>query len=93
MMPLVGATATGQTTGQESRPVVSEPQTVTKDAFLRLLVAQIRNQNPLDPADGIQFLTQLAQFTELEQMLEIRKQLEALVRQLAPEEGPGAPDL
>lgn len=93
MMALVGTMAAGQTASQESRPVVSEPQTVTKDAFLRLLVAQIKNQNPLNPADGIQFLTQLAQFTELEQMLEIRKQLEALVRQLAPEEGQGAPGL
>lgn len=75
--------------GQETRPVVSEPQVVTKDAFLRLLVAQIKNQNPLNPADGIEFLTQLAQFTELEQMLEIRKQLEALVRQLTRAPGTG----
>ncbi|HXG35172.1 MAG TPA: flagellar hook capping FlgD N-terminal domain-containing protein [Bryobacteraceae bacterium] len=84
MITQVGAAA-NQAAGQETRPVVNEPQMVTKDAFLRLLVAQIKNQNPLNPADGIEFLTQLAQFTELEQMLEIRKQLEVLARQLAPQ--------
>lgn len=84
MITQLGAAA-NQAAGQETRPVVNEPQMVTKDAFLRLLVAQIKNQNPLNPADGIEFLTQLAQFTELEQMLEIRKQLEVLARELAPQ--------
>ncbi len=84
MITQVGA-AGSQAAGQEKGPVANEPQVVTKDAFLRLLVAQIKNQNPLNPADGIEFLTQLAQFTELEQMLEIRKQLEVLARQLAPQ--------
>lgn len=51
---------------------------VGKDDFLRLLVAQIRNQNPLNPADGIEFLSQLAQFSQLEQLIGIRAQLEAL---------------
>ncbi|MCS6953078.1 MAG: flagellar hook capping FlgD N-terminal domain-containing protein [Bryobacterales bacterium] len=93
----VNSNLAGPKPSQEIRPVVGEPQMVTKDAFLRLLIAQIKNQNPLNPADGIEFLTQLAQFTELEQMLEIRKQLEALVRQLTPASGtadtpaPGAP--
>ncbi len=53
-------------------------QVATKDAFLRLLVAQIRNQNPLNPADGVQFLTQLAQFSELEQMITMRQEVEGL---------------
>ena len=53
-------------------------QVTSKDAFLRLLVAQIRNQNPLNPADGVQFLTQLAQFSELEQMITMRQEVEGL---------------
>jgi flagellar basal-body rod modification protein FlgD len=52
---------------------------VGKDDFLKLLVAQIKNQNPLNPADGIQFLSQLAQFSQLEQLLYIRQALEKLV--------------
>lgn len=36
------------------------------DTFLKLLVAQLRYQNPLDPADGTQMLQQTAQFTQVE---------------------------
>ena|ERR1039458_7850331 len=43
--------------------------TVTQNMFLQLLVTQIQNQDPLNPADSVQFLTQLAQFQTLEQDL------------------------
>ena len=49
-----------------------------KDTFLKLLVAQIRNQNPLNPQDGVQFLSQLAQFSDLEQSVSIREDLSAI---------------
>lgn len=49
-----------------------------KETFLKLLVAQIKNQNPLNPADGVQFLSQLAQFSELEQLMQVRSELEAI---------------
>lgn len=50
----------------------------TKQMFLQLLVSQIKNQNPLNPADPAEFLGQLTQFTAVEQMLEMRQQLEAI---------------
>lgn len=37
-------------------------------AFLRLLVTQLKNQNPMDPMDNREFLAQLAQFSSIEQM-------------------------
>ena len=46
--------------------------TPSKDLFLQLLVAQIKNQDPLNPSDGTQFVSQLAQFSELEQVMAIR---------------------
>lgn len=46
-----------------------------KETFLQLLVAQIKNQNPLSPQDGVQFLSQLAQFTDLEQSLAMRQDI------------------
>ncbi len=55
----------------------------TKENFLQLLIAQIKNQNPLNPADGTQFLTQLSQFTETEQMLGMREDLKAIRASLA----------
>lgn len=36
------------------------------DAFLQLLVAQLRYQNPLSPTDGAEFMAQTAQFTTVE---------------------------
>ena len=38
------------------------------DAFLKLLVAQLRYQNPLEPADGTEFLQQTAQFSTVESL-------------------------
>ena len=41
-------------------------QSLGKDAFLQLLVTQLKNQNPLDPQDNTAFVAQLAQFSSLE---------------------------
>ena len=49
-----------------------------QDAFLKLLVTQIQNQNPLDPSDPSEFLGQLASFTSLEQMGQINDSIESL---------------
>ncbi len=49
-----------------------------KDAFLELLIAQIQNQNPLDPSDPSEFLGQLASFTSLEQMAQLNDGVESL---------------
>ncbi len=51
---------------------------VTKDMFLQLLVAQIKNQDPLNPSDGVQFLTQLAQFQQLEQGMNMGQDITAI---------------
>jgi len=50
--------------------------TPNKELFLQLLVAQIKNQDPLNPTDGTQFVSQLAQFSELEQVMAIRTDLD-----------------
>ena len=52
-----------------------QKQSLGKEAFLQLLVAQVKNQNPLNPTDGVQFLSQLAQFSQLEQLMGIREDL------------------
>lgn len=46
--------------------------------FLRLLVSQVRNQDPLSPQDPTEFVSQLAQFSALEQLLHINRQLEVI---------------
>lgn len=54
------------------------PAVLGKDDFLRLLIAQLRNQDPLNPLDQNQFLTQTAQFTALEHLQNIARGLETL---------------
>lgn len=44
----------------------TEQKTSDKDMFMRLMLAQLENQNPLQPQDGAEFLSQLAQFTQVE---------------------------
>ncbi len=46
-----------------------------KDAFLKLMIAQLQNQNPLEPLDGTDYSAQLAQFSSLEQMQNINETL------------------
>ena len=46
-----------------------------KDQFLELLVAQLNNQNPLEPMDGQEIATQLAQFTSVEQLTNMNDEL------------------
>ncbi|MCF6178989.1 MAG: flagellar hook assembly protein FlgD [Geopsychrobacter sp.] len=47
-----------------------------KDDFLKLLVAQLQNQDPLNPADATEFTAQLAQFSQLEQLSNMNTKLD-----------------
>jgi len=50
-----------------------------ENAFLQLLVTQLKNQDPTQPQDSSQFLAQLAQFSQLEQLAQINTQIQQLV--------------
>jgi flagellar basal-body rod modification protein FlgD len=52
--------------------------TPSESTFLNLLVAQMKNQDPLSPTDSTQFVSQLAQFSELEQVISIRSDTDKL---------------
>ena len=56
-----------------------ESKTVDYDAFLKLLVAQLKNQDPTNPTDGTQFLSQLASFSSVEQAIQTNAKLDSLV--------------
>ena len=52
--------------------------TLGKDAFLKMLIAQLRHQDPLNPMDGTAFVAQLAQFSSLEQLTNLNQTMGAL---------------
>ena len=55
-----------------------------QDTFLKLMVAQLRNQDPMNPTDSSQFLAQTAQFTSLEKLEQVADQsAQALAAQMA----------
>jgi flagellar basal-body rod modification protein FlgD len=89
--PVSGTNSSSQTTDSSSRSgQAGVDRLANTDVFLQLLVAQIKNQNPLNPSDGTQFLTQLAQFSQLEQTMDSRKELEAIHQILG--QGSASPD-
>ena len=56
-------------------------QAMGRDAFLKLLVAQLKHQDPLKPQDNTQFVAELAQFSSLEQTMGINERLDLLSAQ------------
>ena len=51
-------------------------QTLGKEEFLELLVAQLTHQDPLEPMDDTQFISELAQFSSLEQLQNLNESLD-----------------
>ena len=51
-----------------------------KDAFMKLLITQLRYQDPTRPMEDREFIAQMAQFSTLEQMTNMNKEISGLVR-------------
>ncbi len=56
---------------------------VDYNAFLRLLIAQIKNQDPTKPMDSAQLMSQLASFSNVEQSIKINQKLDSLMTSTA----------
>ncbi len=56
----------------------SNTQALGQDQFLTLLVAQLQNQDPLNPADATEFTAQLAQYSQLEQLFNLNDAMDEL---------------
>jgi len=62
-----------------------------EQTFLQLLVTQLKNQDPTNPVDGTQFVAQLAQFSELEQMINANTNLQQIHMDLTNGQTPSTP--
>jgi flagellar basal-body rod modification protein FlgD len=78
--PVAGrsSSSSSSSSSNSSSTAATDTTQVTKNMFLQLLVAQIKNQDPLSPTDGNQFLTQLAQFQQLEQSMNSAEDITAI---------------
>jgi flagellar basal-body rod modification protein FlgD len=84
-----GIRASAQTTGAAT----TAPNTTAdltpggamgKNEFVKLLVAQMQNQDPLNPMDGKELAVQLAQFSSVEQLININTKLDDISKLLHP---------
>jgi len=72
----------GMATGS-SLETAAQPGSLGQEAFLNLLITQLKNQNPLEPMDGTEFVTQLAQFSELDEVRGVSTGIDSLKNYLA----------
>jgi flagellar basal-body rod modification protein FlgD len=75
---------TSSGSGSSSSSTNSVGSLTNEQTFLQLLVAQIKNQDPLNPTDSIQFVGQLVQYSELEQLMGINQGVQTLTGATTP---------
>jgi flagellar basal-body rod modification protein FlgD len=76
--------STGSEAANAATPAQGTASLANTNTFLQLLVAQIKNQDPTNPTDSVQYVSQLAQFSELEQVIGIRDELAKITQAVAP---------
>jgi flagellar basal-body rod modification protein FlgD len=78
---MIDVTSVQQATPTSAATVKGPNQTLDQDQFLKLLLAQLKHQDPLNPVDNTQFIAQLAQFSQLEQTKQMSSALSKFVTQ------------
>lgn len=82
--PTAGTESTQQNTAtQNSTTEVGSGATIDYNTFLRLLIAQMKNQDPTNPTDPAQWIGQLASFSGVEQSMQTNAKLDTLMTSMA----------
>lgn len=84
----VGSALAGGTTAK-----VGKEETIGKDAFLKLLVVQLQNQDPLSPMNSTEFVAQLAQFSSLEGIRNLGVSMDGVAASMASMQNLGTSSL
>lgn len=69
----------GNNSGSSSQLSSSATNFVSQQTFLTLLITQLKNQDPTNPQDSSAFVSQLAQFSSLEQITQLNKNITAVL--------------
>lgn len=75
----VSATTSSAASSASSTAATAKAVTVDYNAFLKLLVEQLKNQDPTQPTDPTQYLSQLASFSNVEQAVQTNTKLDTLL--------------
>lgn len=90
-MAVSGVLATSSSSSTNSTNSISQATdaaiSLGEDAFMKLLLAQMSNQDPLNPMEDQDFIAQLAQFNSLNQLTQMSKTLDELVKSQALSQG------
>lgn len=76
----------GSTAGAAATPSTGSGASTDYDAFLQLLVTQLKNQDPTKPMDSTEYMAQLATFSQVEQSIQTNSKLDALLTSSAIEQ-------
>ena len=85
----VSATTTPGITQQPKTVTAAAQNAFDKDTFLKLMVEQLRHQDPMNPADSSQQMAQMAQFSSVEQLTNLAKASEAAAKAAGRNEAVG----
>jgi flagellar basal-body rod modification protein FlgD len=81
--PVSASTAASGSSASAAAAAPGSSSAPTESMFLQLLVAQMKNQDPTSPQDPTQFVSELAQFTQLEQTLGIKQDTDTIVQDIS----------
>ncbi|MCY8881264.1 flagellar hook assembly protein FlgD [Bacillus spizizenii] len=69
---------------EKTSTVTTSNSSLGKDEFLKILMTQVQNQDPLNPVDDKEFISQMATFSSLEQMMNMNKTMTQFVENQDP---------
>lgn len=81
--------AIGSASGTQDTTALSNSSTINQEDFIKLFLAQLQFQDPLEPVDNREFLAQLAQFSALEQSRQLSENTASMLAMSASDQAVG----